>query len=128
MPEGQGKILVVDDNEIVLEVVRMNMEDKGFEVETLQSAFQLTQAIREMQPDVILLDVNMPALRGDKAALILKQRSFSKDIPVLLYSDMEETELEALVEETGAKGYVQKTADAEALANALRQQLEAKGG
>lgn len=121
------KVLVVDDSEIVLDVMRMNLEDEGFEVETLQSAFQLRQAIKELQPDVILLDVKMPALRGDKAASILKQRSFSKHIPVLLHSDMDEAELEALAEETGATGFVRKTMDTEALVGALRMHLERAG-
>lgn len=125
MPEG--KVLVVDDNEIVLELVRMHLEDQGFEVETVQSAFQMPQAIRNAQPDVILLDVKMPALRGDKAARILAERSFSKHIPVVLFSDLDEAELAALVAETGAAGFVRKTANAELLANVIRSHMETAG-
>jgi len=120
---SEGKVLVVDDNEIVLELVRMHLEDKGFEVATAQSAFRLPQAIREAQPDVILLDVKMPALRGDMAARILKERTFSKHIPVVLFSDLDDRELTALVEETGAAGFVRKSVDAEFLAGVLRHHM-----
>ena len=124
MPEGNAKILVVDDSEIVLELVAMYLQDAGFQVATLGSAFQLVQAIHQELPDLILLDVKMPALGGDKAASILRQRSFSKNIPVLLFSDMEEEELAGLVQETGATGYVRKTMDGEELAATVRRWLK----
>jgi len=123
----EGKVLVVDDNEIVLEMVRMHLEDRGFQVETAQSAFQMPQAIRDAQPDVILLDVKMPALRGDKAARILAERSFSKHIPVVLFSDLDEAELTTLVRETGAAGFVRKSADAELLAQVLKGHMATAG-
>lgn len=117
------KILVVDDSEVVREVVRLTLEKAGYSVRTLDSAFQLNRAIRDDRPDLILLDVYMPALRGDQVAAILAQYRFSEGITVLLHSDMEEDRLAAMVDETGATGFIRKTADPAKLAAEVRRWL-----
>ncbi len=103
------RVFVVDDNEMVREVARAVLEDAGFQVECFGSGFQLNSAIREQRPDLILLDVMMPALGGEKVAQILKRYEFSKDIPVLLYSELPEDELLSLVQLIGAEGFVRKS-------------------
>lgn len=116
---SRGKILVVDDSEIALEVAEMALAEAGYDVATVASAFKLTPAIREHRPDVILLDVRMPALSGEKAAQILKQYNFSRHIPILLYSSLEADELERLVGVTGASGFIRKDGFGEGLAKAV---------
>lgn len=116
---SRGKILVVDDSEIVLEVAEMVLSEAGYDVATVASPFKLNPAIREHRPDVILLDVRMPALSGEKAAQILKQYNFSRHIPILLYSGLEEKELERLVGVTGAAGFIRKTDFGDGLAEAV---------
>lgn len=120
-------ILLVDDSEVARAVVGRMLERAGFSVETLESAFQLNRAIREHHPDLILLDVHMPALSGAKAASILGQYSFSKSIPVILHSEMEEDRLADLVRETGATGFIRKTQDGDELVDQVRQWLERSG-
>ena len=104
-----ASILVVDDSEIVLDVVRGILEDAGYEVHTHNSPFQLLQTVRTLHPALILLDVNMPALSGNKALEILTK--YKVATPVVFYSDRSELELLKLVETTGAAGYIKKTAD-----------------
>lgn len=118
------KILIVDDSEVVREVARLTLEKAGYSVRTIESAFQLNRAIREDRPDLILLDVHMPALRGDQAAAILSQYRFSQGITVLLHSDMEEDLLAAMAHETGATGYLRKTTDAGTLVGEVRRWLD----
>ena len=103
------RIFVVDDNEMAREVARAVLEDGGFQVECFGSGFQLNAAIREQRPDLILLDVLMPALGGEQVAQILKRYEFSKDIPVLLYSELPAEELVSLSELIGAEGFVRKS-------------------
>ena len=64
------------------------------------------------------------ALSGDKAASILKQYRFSQGIPVVLHSEMEEDRLAELVEETGAAGFIRKTADSKRLIDEIRRCLD----
>ena len=121
----EGKVLVVDDNDIELGVVRVVLEAEGFCVSTLDSVFELSIAIKRDRPDVILLDVMMPALTGDRAAAILKQHGFARDIPVILHSSKEESELEALATRAGVQGYVRKTGDFDRLVAEVRRALAA---
>ena len=119
-------LLIVDDNDIVREVLRASFETAGFEVQTLSSAFQVNAAISAHRPDLILLDVHMPALRGDKAAAILGQRRFLEEIPIVLISDSDEAELARLAAEAGASGYVKKTPDHQHLVETVRGFLRAQ--
>ena len=116
--DSTAKVLIVDDDEIILAATRIFLEGAGFEVATEQSALRLSRAIRENPPDLILLDVRMPALNGDQVLVILKRYDFSRDIPVLLFSDLAEEELAELVRTTDADGYVKKSAGSE---NLIRQ-------
>lgn len=120
---AKATLLLVDDNPIVREVFKASLEAVGFRVATLESALRLNGAIRDHEPDLILLDISMPALRGDQAAAFLKQRRFASHIPVLLFSDSEESELERLAAECGAAGYVRKSPDHSTLLAAIGRQL-----
>ncbi|MEM9597432.1 MAG: response regulator [Acidobacteriota bacterium] len=121
-PAGAAKkILVVDDSEIVRQLVADRLEDAGYSVVTLGSAFQLNVAIQKDRPDLILLDVRMPALRGDRAAEILRRHRFSRGIPIVLFSDTDEEELGELVATTGADGFVRKSPGFVDLPAALRR-------
>ncbi len=120
---SEGKVLVVDDNEIELRVVRVVLEASGFQVSTLDSVFELSILIKRDRPDVILLDVMMPALTGDRVAAILKQHGFSRDIPVILHSSKSEAELEAIAKEARVQGFVSKTGDFDKLVGEIRRVL-----
>ncbi len=123
-----GKVLVVDDNEIELDVVRLVLEAAGFEVRALDSVFELSIVIKRDRPDVILLDVMMPALTGDRVAAILKQHGFSRDIPVILHSSKDEAELGAIAARAGVQGYVSKTGDFERLVAEIRRAIGHRAG
>ncbi len=121
---SEGKVLIVDDNEVELGVLRIVLEAAEFEVSTLDSVFELSIAIKRDRPDVILLDVMMPALCGDRAAAILKQHGFSRDIPVILHSSKDAAELEAIATRVGVQGFVTKTGDFDHLLAEIRRVLK----
>jgi DNA-binding response OmpR family regulator len=109
--KGKGKILVIDDSEIVLDAAQAALEEAGFEVATLSTPFELAAVVAREKPDLILLDVMMPLVGGETVHEILKRREALKGIPVLFHSDRPESELQALVERTGALGYIPKVGD-----------------
>ena len=111
-PVTRGTVLVVDDDPIVLEVARERLEGAGYIVHTREEALGTSQWTAEFQPDIVLLDVNMPALTGPDLANLLKKRRATKDVPIILYSSLEPDELQAKVRATGAVGAIQKSADA----------------
>lgn len=103
------RILVVDDSEIVLEMARDALEEGGFEVVTAVSAKEADKYIFcENKPDVIILDVMLPMLDGDKKAKMLKNNELTQSIPILLLSSKPEAELRRLVQDSGADGFIRK--------------------
>jgi PleD family two-component response regulator len=108
MRPTKKKILVVDDDEKHLLTTKELLELAGYEVVVHNSPFRTSEVVRTVTPDLIILDVNMPALSGDRLCSLLKGHSSAKDMPVLLYSSNDEDSLRRSVTEFGADGYVCK--------------------
>lgn len=103
------KVLVVDDSPIALAMAREALEEGGFEVITaLDTKVADTCIFGENRPDLIILDVMLPMLDGDKKAKMLKGNELTRDIPILLLSSKPEEELGLLVNESGADGFIRK--------------------
>lgn len=75
---------------------------------TYRGAFGATNSVRAVQPDLILLDVNMPGLSGENLVSLIKPISDDKKIPILFYSSNDEAMLRNLVAVHGVRGYVCK--------------------
>lgn len=107
----KGKIMIVDDSEIILEMVKCILEEAGYEVITRDSPFGTAVAASTEKPDLILLDVSMPALSGDRIVEVVKDNQKLRDVKVCLFSDRSVRELNELVSSCGADGFIQKTDD-----------------
>jgi len=103
------RILVVDDTEIVLAVTGEALEKAGFEPFGALDADDADQYIfSDRRPDLIVMDVMLPVLDGDKKARMLKENDLTRDIPILLLSSKPEEEMRRLVKESGSQGYIHK--------------------
>ncbi len=107
-PEVKGKVLVIDDSELVLELTRDALEEAGYRVYTNSSWMEVNSTIREHRPDMILLDLMMPSMKGESLCEILKKSSFGRSIPIIIFSTKEESEIQRLAEDAGADGYIVK--------------------
>jgi two-component system OmpR family response regulator len=96
----------------VLEVTKERLTGAGYTVHTREEALGTSQWTAEFQPDVILLDINMPALTGVDLAQLLKKRRATKDVAIILYSSLDASELQGKLSASGAVGAIQKTGDA----------------
>ena len=103
------KILVVDDSEVVRSMARDALEQKGYDVITASNGIEANRYLfRQDKPDVIVLDVMIPMLNGDKIAKLIRDNKHTMNIPILLLSSKPEEELQRLVIESGADGFIQK--------------------
>ena len=103
------RIVVIDDSKLVLAIATEALEGAGFEVLATDSGIEANQFIySSRRPDLILIDVMMPLLNGDRKVRLLKERESSRHIPVILMSTKARDELEQLTRESGADGYIQK--------------------
>ncbi len=103
------KILIVDDSELVLAMARDALEEAGYEVFTATNGIEANSYIfSKNKPDLIILDVMLPMLDGNKKAKLLREKEFSRQIPILLISSKSEDELKRLTMEAGVNGYIRK--------------------
>ena len=105
----RGKILVVDDSELVLAMARDALEEANYEVITANNGIEANQHIfSRNRPDLIILDVMLPLLDGNKKAKLLKEKDFSREIPIVLLSSKSEDELRHLTIDAGADDFIRK--------------------
>lgn len=106
------RIVVIDDCRLTLAIARDMLEEAGFEVVTTESGIEANQYIYGVpKPSLVLIDVVMPLLHGDRKVRLLKEREASCDIPVLLMSTKPPGELAELARLSGADGYIRKPLD-----------------
>src|SRR3712207_4063867 len=101
-----AKILVIDDDDKALGVVRRLLEAAGFEVVTSESALKLPILVQREHPDLVLLDVEMPALSGEHVLTLTPMFDFLRSVPIVLHSAKSDEELQALVAKSNARGYI----------------------
>lgn len=102
------RILVVDDDPDQLELVRRTLVPHGFDVQTHNSALGVSNLVRHNAPDLVLLDVNFPALKGDQV-VGLARRYAPAGTKFILYSAADEARLRSLALSSGADGYLSKS-------------------
>lgn len=110
-PRRRGKVLVVDDDPIILEVVRERLDSAGYDVYVRADALGTSQWVAREQPDFILLDVMMPALNGGELGQLLKRSNSTNQTAVILHSSMSTASLQPIIDRTGAIGAIGKTQD-----------------
>ncbi|GAA3428532.1 hypothetical protein GCM10018953_57150 [Streptosporangium nondiastaticum] len=84
MGEVLGKVLVVDDDEVIRQLIAVNLTLEGFQVETAFDGQDCLDKVRDMMPDVITLDVMMPRLDGWMTATKLRRNEGTSHIKVVL--------------------------------------------
>jgi CheY-like chemotaxis protein len=102
------KILVVDDDATHLVCAKELLEAEGYEVRVHGTAFGATEKVLRYEPDLVLVDVNMPALSGEGLVTVLQGRERTRGVRVLLYSSNDEQALREAAERLGIAGYVPK--------------------
>lgn len=101
-------ILVVEDEEDVLELLRYNLDKNGFAVETATSGEEAIEKARRMHPDLILLDIMLPGLDGLDVCKILKRHAETERIPIVMVTAKgDEADIVAGLE-VGADDYITK--------------------
>ena len=77
------KALIVDDNEDNLMLEKDLLEVAGFEIFLAKNAADGIASVRKEKPDIIIMDVRLPDMRGSEAAMILRQDKETSDVPIV---------------------------------------------
>ena len=104
-------ILVVDDDLDILELLKMNLEPEGYDVQTASDGESAVQSASTDPPDLILLDVMMPHKNGFQVIEELKDIEETKNVPIILVTARGQTEDKVRGLDTGADDYITKPFD-----------------
>ncbi len=91
MNDEKATIMVVDDTNLILDLLRKMLESIGYRVRAFSSGLDALKAVAEVKPDVILLDINMPEIEGYEVCERLKSEPAFREIPVLFISALSDT-------------------------------------
>jgi len=121
MPEKT--ILLIDDDPLILDTARRLLEHEGLAVVVYSEGFNATNFAARALPDLVLMDVNMPFLSGDSLVGLFKRHPALRDVPVVLFSSNEESQLRSMAKSVGAVGFISKSEMAHGFANQVRRFL-----
>lgn len=119
------KILIIDDEQLLLDLYHDILAESGFEVILSRSGKDgIEMADREL-PDVILLDILMPEMNGFDVLRELKSKEETKNIPVYLLTNLPEESSGDKAQELGVAGYMMKAmTEPSELAKTMKQVAE----
>ncbi|MFJ5733815.1 response regulator [Streptomyces paradoxus] len=123
VPGASGRVLVVDDNKVIRQLIRVNLELEGLEVVTAADGAECLDVVHQVRPDVVTLDVVMPRLDGLRTAACLRADPRTRDLPLAIVSACGHHEIEAGLE-VGVDAFLAKPFEPAELVRMVRQLVE----
>ncbi|MCI3222595.1 response regulator [Streptomyces sp. NP-1717] len=123
---ASGRVLVVDDNRVIRQLIRVNLELEGFEVVTAADGAECLDVVHRVRPDVITLDVVMPRLDGIRTAARLRADPLTSHLPVAIISACTRYEVETGIH-AGVDAFLAKPFEPAELVRVVRQLMRREG-
>jgi len=120
MAERPLRLLIVDDDNKQLELATRFFRLEGFEVHATTEAIGVSNLVRSFNPDLVLLDVQIPALDGDRL-LVLARKHAPPETKFVLFSACDEEKLRGLARKVMADDWISKSWDRAGVARRLRK-------
>jgi CheY-like chemotaxis protein len=105
---GKKNVLVVDDDPLVVKILREPLERAGYNVNVASHGLEALKKVKEKKPDLIILDILMPLLDGFKVARLLKFDKRFKDIPIIVLTSRATEGERKMGEQVGANEFLFK--------------------
>ncbi|MDD3481147.1 MAG: response regulator [Patescibacteria group bacterium] len=106
---GTGKILIVEDDRYISKMYQLKLSLEGYTVEVAENGREGVDKVKEFMPNIILLDILMPELDGFEVLKIVKGDEKTKNIPVLIMSNLGQEDHVEKGMKLGAVGYIVKS-------------------
>ena len=115
-------IMLVDDDVDVLDTLKVALEHEGYKTIRVQNAENILETLKKKKPDLVLLDIMMPAITGWKVCSQIKTDSKYKDIPVVFLTGKSD-DLSREMGLKGAQGFISKPFDPMAISQEIQRYL-----
>lgn len=126
VPGASGRVLVVDDNKVIRQLIRVNLELEGLEVVTAADGVECLDLVHQVQPDVVTLDVVMPRLDGLRTAAQLRSDPRTAHLPLAIVSACTQYEVDSGLD-VGVDAFLAKPFEPAELVRLVRQLMEGAG-
>ena len=117
----QKCVLIYDDDLEILNVCKAILDHDNYRVETLSNCENIVNDIRNLNPDIILMDLWIPKIGGEKAINLMQENEATKNIPVIIFSAIDE--IEAVSKRINAAGFLKKPFDIQHFRTTIKSQL-----
>jgi|SRR5208337_167449 len=126
LEEGMDKkrILIIDDEPDFVRVVQLRLEAAGYQVLAAFDGMQGVSAAHKEKPDVIILDIMMPAMHGHRVCEALKKSAKTWTIPIIYLTAKGNKEDEELAYKLGAEHFLTKPYDPQVLLRIIEKALD----
>ncbi|KAA3618086.1 MAG: response regulator [Calditrichaeota bacterium] len=118
------KILIIEDYAHIVEVLRVRLENAGFEIITALDGQEGLQRAREDNPDLIILDVMLPKMNGYKLCRLLKFDKKYQKTPIFMLTSRRKNSDRELGKKTGADEYITKPYEPKELVGLINHYLK----
>lgn len=109
MANGKKRILVVDDSQFLVTVLSNTLRQAGYLVDDASEVKEALLSLRSKgPPDLLIMDLNLPDLRGDEAVAALRKVPACSKLPVIFISGLSDQVLAEVTRKVGANGYLKK--------------------
>ena len=122
--KGTKRILVVDDEEDIVKLVKMYLEHHRYEVITANDGQVGLEKAKTEKPDLIVLDLMLPKMDGYKVCGLLKKDTRYAKIPVVMFTARAQEKDVKLGQEVGADAYITKPFEPEVLLSKIKELLK----
>ena len=102
------KIAIIEDDPTISQMYRMKFESDGFEVRLAANGQIGIEVVEKFQPDIILLDLQMPEMDGTEALKHIRSKDWGKTIPVIVLTNLGEEEAPRELKKLGRHSYIVK--------------------
>ncbi|MCX7785798.1 MAG: response regulator [candidate division WOR-3 bacterium] len=121
-----SKILVVEDDANLSKLIRIRLEENGFEVITAYDGLEGISQVRKHKPDLIVLDLMLPKLDGYQVCTIIKNHEAFSKIPIVILTARSSIEAKEIALKTGAEAFIVKPFDGQKLVATIKNLLMPK--
>ena len=119
-----AKVLIIDDDPQVLLSLEMSLQPWGFEITTLDKSTEFWEVLESAEPDILVLDIDMPDINGIELCQILRSDRYWQHLPVLFLSVHQDEKTQNQAFSIGADDYVFKPVTGSILANRILNRLK----
>jgi len=116
-------ILLVDDEPFILSATAQLLRNAGYKVHACEQWTGVAAAVHTESPDLVLLDYNMPAIKGDELCRILKRNTNRPEMQIVIFSSEDESDLVDITRRAGADGYIRKNVAGHVLLQSIQARL-----